>query len=235
MNSSPKRGRILQTEYSNDDVFVLGQHTRAAFDHPAPVATASSLVSAAEARQRRAEEEGATLIEQAHQEAVAIREAARREGFDAGSAEGLVAGHAEADAEVRGHLDLIRRAAEEGRSIRDGIVDQSTAVIARAAMLVARRIIGEYYEANPAATAAAAEQAVRAAATQQIVSLRVHPSVVGNVQARLADLADIVLGDEAVDIGGCVIDLAHGSIDATLDGRMSLMELALQRAAGSAQ
>ncbi len=235
MNSSPKRGRILQTEYSNDDVYVLGRQARTAVDHPAPLATATSLVSAATARQRRAEEEGTALVEEAKLEAAAIREAARQEGYEAGREAGLVAGRADAETEVRGHLDLIRRAAEEGRSIRDGIVDQSTAVIARAAMLVARRIIGDYYEANPGETATAAEQAVRAAATQQVVSLRVHPSVVGSVQARLADFADVVIGDEAIEVGGCVIDLAHGSIDATLDSRISLMELALQRSAGSAQ
>jgi len=235
MSSSPRRGRILHTDYSGEDVFVLGQDVRRAIDHPEPMATATSLVLAAETRQRRAEEEAEALLAAARTEAESLREAARRDGWEAGHAEGLVAARADVDAEYRRHLEVIRRAAEEGRAIRDGIVDQSAAVIARAAMLVVRRVVGEYYESDPAATVLAAEQAARAAATQQIVSLRVHPSVTANVQARLTDLADVVVGDEAVEIGGCIVDLAHGSIDATLDGRISMMELALQRASGSAQ
>jgi flagellar assembly protein FliH len=231
MSSSPKRGRIVQPQYAGEDVFVLGQQARRAIDHPQAVATASALVSAAEARGRRAEAEAEEIIAEAHVQAASIVEEARRQGFEAGRAEG----RADAETEVRHHMEIIRRAAEEGRSIRDGIVEQSAAVIARAAMLVVRRIVGDYYDADPAATATAAEQAARAASTQQILSVRVHPSVVGSVQARLADLSDVVVGDSAIEIGGCVVDVAHGSIDATLEGRVSMMEMALQRASGSVQ
>jgi flagellar biosynthesis/type III secretory pathway protein FliH len=41
--------------------------------------------------------------------------------------------------------------------------------------------------------------------------------------------------DDAVEAGGCIIDLRNGTIDATLDARLSLMELALREAGGEVQ
>jgi flagellar biosynthesis/type III secretory pathway protein FliH len=195
-----------------------------------PVATAASLVTAAEARRSRADEEADLLLAEAHAAAEAVREAARREGFEAGRQQGFVA----VAEELKQELALVRRAAEEGREVRDGIVEQASNVIAKAAMLVARRIVAEYYEADPTRTALAVEEAVRATATQQVISVRVHPSAAAAVHARLVDFDTVVTSDDGIDIGGCIIDVKSGQLDASLDARFTMMELALERATGGA-
>jgi flagellar biosynthesis/type III secretory pathway protein FliH len=215
---------------AEDDVFLLGKRERAAVNLAEPVATAASLVTAAEARRTRADQEAELLLAQAHSEAQAVREAARREGFEIGREEGLAA----AAEELKQEMALVRRAAEEGRAVRDGIVEQASNVIAKAAMLVARRIVGEYYEADPARTALAVEEAVRATATQQVLSIRVHPNSAAAVQARLVDLDAVVIPDDGIEIGGCLIDVKSGQLDARLDARLTMMELALARATGGA-
>jgi flagellar biosynthesis/type III secretory pathway protein FliH len=230
MSSSPKRGRIVPAAVADEDVFLLGRSERASVELAEPVATAAVLVDAAVARRRRAEEEAETLLLGARGEADGVRHAAWQDGFAAGREEGRAAAAAEA-AEL---LGLVRRAAEEGRSVRDGIVEQASNVIARAAMLVARRIVAEYYEADAARTAIAVQEAIRAAATQQVVSVRVHPAAVAAVQARVVDMAGLVLADDAVEIGGAIVDVKNGQLDASLDARFTMMELALQRATGGA-
>lgn len=230
MSSSPRRGAIMPASVADEDVFLLGKQQRAAVNLAEPVATAATLVSAAEARRIRADQEAELLLAQAQIDAEAVREAARREGFEAGRQQGLLA----AADEVKGQLALVRRAAEEGRAVRDGIVEQASNVIARAALLVARRIVGEYYEADPQRTALAVEEAVRATATQQVISVRVHPTAAAAVQARLVDLDAVATEDDSIEIGGCVIDLRNGQLDASLDARFTMMELALERATGGA-
>jgi flagellar biosynthesis/type III secretory pathway protein FliH len=56
--------------------------------------------------------------------------------------------------------------------------------------------------------------------------------MVESIQAWLADAARYVRPDEGVAIGGCIIDLRNGTLDASLDARLSLMDLALGEAAG---
>jgi flagellar biosynthesis/type III secretory pathway protein FliH len=228
MSSSPKRGRIVPAAVADEDVFLLGRSERAAVELSQPAATAAVLVDAAVARRRRAEEEAELLLLGARSEADGVRQAAWQEGFAAGREDGRAA----AAAEAADLLGLIRRAAEEGRSVRDGIVEQASNVIARAAMLVARRLVGEYYEADADRTAIAVQEAIRAAATQQVVSVRVHPAAAAAVQARIVDAAALVVADEAIEIGGAIVDVKNGQLDASLDARFTMMELALQRATG---
>ena len=230
MSLSPRRGAIVPATVADDDVFLLGKRERAAVNLAGPVATAASLVTAAEARRSRADEEADLLLAEAHAAAEAVREAARREGFEAGRQQGFVA----VAEELKQELALVRRAAEEGREVRDGIVEQASNVIAKAAMLVARRIVAEYYEADPTRTALAVEEAVRATATQQVISVRVHPSAAAAVHARLVDFDTVVTSDDGIDIGGCIIDVKSGQLDASLDARFTMMELALERATGGA-
>ncbi len=227
MNSSANRGRLVRAVRDDEEVFVLGA-SRLAVSPSGAVTTATDLIAAAEARASVIVEAAAAAARQitadAESEAAALRaevhesvlEMARREVFE----------------QFEAHLALVRQAAEEGKAIRDGVAAQSGALVARAVALATSRIVGDYYEADPGRTAAACADALRAAAGQEILAIRVNPSVVGNVQAALADVARYVRSDDGVEVGGCIVDLKHGTIDATLDTRLSLMKLALGQAGG---
>jgi flagellar biosynthesis/type III secretory pathway protein FliH len=63
----------------------------------------------------------------------------------------------------------------------------------------------------------------------------VHPGLVQAVEASLTEAAGYVKPDDAIEAGGCIVDLRNGTIDATLDTRLSLMDLALREAGGEVQ
>jgi flagellar biosynthesis/type III secretory pathway protein FliH len=228
MNSSAKPGRVFRAapRDEGDEVFVLGETVRQTFPGESPVATVTDILAAADRR-------AAGIVAAAEATATAIL-AKAASSVAAARAEGAAAGQAEAEAEIRELVELVRSAAREGKAIRDGIASQAASVIARATMLATRHIVGDYYEADPGQTAAACADALRAASGQEIVAVRVNPALVTRLQAALVDAASYIRPDEAIEVGGCIIDLRQGTLDATLETRLSLMETALAEASGEA-
>jgi flagellar biosynthesis/type III secretory pathway protein FliH len=229
MSSLAKRGRVYRgAAHDEDDVYVLGETVRATFPADTSVATVTDILAAAERRAAgvvaAAEARAGTILAQAEASAAAVRAAAR--------ADGVSAGQAEAESEISELVELVRAAAREGKSIRDGIASQAAAVVARATMLATRRIVGDHYAADPRETAAACAEAVRSASGQEIIAVRVNPALVAGVQAALVDVAAYVRPDDAIEVGGCIIDLRQGTLDATLETRLSLMQSALAEASG---
>lgn len=228
MNSSVKGGRVFRGSPESEEVYVLDGRARAAMPARAAIATAADVVAAAEA-------EAAALVGAAEAEATGIVAKARAEADEvrqAAFAAGAEAGRDEAVAAVEGYVALARRAAEEGKAIRDGLAAQSAAVVAQAVALAVRRVVGEYYAIDPARTAVICGEALRAASGQQVLRMRVHPAAADAVRASFAEAAEYIRPDGGVEVGSCIIDLEQGTIDASLDARFSLLELALAEAGG---
>jgi flagellar assembly protein FliH/type III secretion protein L len=229
MSSSARPPRIIRSSraHAEDDVFVVGASSPAV-PLDAPVATAAEIIAAAEAR-------AAAIIAAAEVEAERIRAGAAAE-VAAAAAQAAERAAAEArartESESRQLLELLRAAAREGLAIRDQVAATAGPMLAEAVTLAVRRIVGAAYAADPALTVAACDEAVRAAAGQELLSIRVNPGVEAEVTAALGELGAYVRPDNAVEIGGCIIDLRNGTIDATLDARLSLAELAIRRAGG---
>jgi len=211
-------------------VFVFGEAVNEERIAPA-IATADEIVGAATVRAGglvdEARRQAAAILTEARASADAVRRVAQTEGFESGRAAALQ--------EMNGVLDFVRRAAAEAKAIRDDIAGQSPAVVARAVALATRRIVGEYYESDPERTAVVCAEALRAASGQEILSIRVNPGLVGHVQATLLDAARYVAPDGAIVVGGCIVDLRNGTLDATLDARLALLDFALAEAGGEAQ
>ncbi len=214
----------------SEDIFILGETVRPSMPAQAPIVTASAIVAEAQSRAAaitsEAEADASLTITTANANAAAVTRAAHDEGY--------AAGMAEAQAEIAELIDLVRRAAAEGKQIRDALAEQSAAVIARATALATRRIVARFYELDPAATADVCADALRAAAGQEVLSIRVNSGIVSLVQAALGDAGSYVRPDDGVEIGGCIIDVRHGTIDASLSSRLTLLELALNHAGGDA-
>jgi flagellar biosynthesis/type III secretory pathway protein FliH len=231
MNSLARAGRVIRAARSDEDVFVLGEGVRRTVPADATLASVAAVLEATDRRADAiievAEEQAAGIVAEARETAAGVR----AEAYEAGHAAGVALAQSEAAAA----LALIRSAASEGEAIRDQIANQAAGLVARAVSLALRRIVGEYYEADPARTVAACAEALRAAAGQDVVSIRVHPGLVQVVEASLSEAAGYVKPDDAVEAGGCIVDLRNGTIDATLDTRLSLMELALREAGGEVQ
>lgn len=225
------KGRVIRSAEEHEDVFVLGESTRAVLPTHGAIATASDIRGAAEERAAAilaaAGTAAASLEAEARARAGEVRETAYSDGY--------AAGLAQAEAEVARLLEVARAAATDGKAIRDSIAAESASVVARAAALATRRIVGEYYEVEPGRTAAACAEALRAASGQDVLSIRVHPALADGLRATLTDSASYIRPDGAVGIGGCIVDLRHGTLDATLDARLALMDLVLAEAGGEGQ
>jgi flagellar biosynthesis/type III secretory pathway protein FliH len=226
MNSSARPPRVIRSAAARAeaDVFVVGTSTPA-IPIDATVATAEAILAAAQAR-------AAELIAAAEDEAariLATTGARLAEAADRGFADGL----ARAESECSDLLELLRAAAREGLAIRDQVAASSSALLTNAVILATRRLVGQAYAADPALTAVACEEAVRSAAGQEILSIRVNPEAEASVTAALGDLGAYVRPDASIHVGGCIVDLRNGTIDATLDARLQLAELAIRRATGA--
>lgn len=215
----------------SEDVVIIGQGVRAQYHAAGTLATIPALIEAAEQRAaeilREAEAEALQIVRSAEARADSVRAAGHREGYEAG----LDA----ANDEIESLMNLVRAACADGIAIRDQVAATSMALLAESVAIATRRIAGEWYDADPNRTAAICNEALRAASGQEIISLRVHSSVANYVQAALGSAGSYVQPDDAVEVGGCLIDLASGTIDASLDTRLSLLELGLRHAAGGAE
>ena len=221
--------RVFHHAAEPEDVFIVGESQRSSYPAHEALATVAELIASAEAGAvamlEAAEQRSIDMLATARASAEAVTTAARHEG--------LSVGRAEAEAEASELLSLIRAAALDGKAIRDGLAEQSAAVVASATAIALRKLTVGYYDADPARTADVCEEALRAASGQEVLALRVNPLVVPSVQARIRSAVGYVVPDESIEIGGCVLDLRYGTLDASLETRFSLMELALRRATGA--
>jgi flagellar assembly protein FliH len=232
MSSLAKRGRVIRSAAPEGDegIFVLGHGSGRSHPGDSVLATAGALV---ESSQRQADQ----IVADAYQRATAIvAEAEASAGSVRGAAydDGYQAGRQQAGSEIEECVNIARRAANEGKVVRDELAAQAASVVARAVSLALRRITGEYYEGDPSRTTSVVAEALRAAAGQEILSIRVNAGLVEAVTSALSDVASYVRADDSIAIGGCVIDVRNGTIDASLDARLDLMDLALRQAGGEA-
>jgi flagellar biosynthesis/type III secretory pathway protein FliH len=165
-------------------------------------AEAAALVAAA---QREAEALGAA--------AAAERERARRLGYEDG--------RAQAAAELVGVLAAARAEAEE-------MLARAEPAALTIAGKMAEKIVGRAVALDPALMADIAGEALDACRTREgAVTLRVHPEHLAAVErergalvARLGDAAALeafeIVGDDAVERLGCVVETPVGRVDARL-------------------
>ncbi len=174
-----------------------------------------------------ARDEAAALLARAAAEADAlraetgaVREAARREGFEIGRADGV------AEAAV-----ALAAARSEAARLLEAAAPTAIALAAK----MAERIVGRGVALAPETMAEIAREALAACRPGPgAVRIRIHPDDLPAVEARRAALEasapaatlDLV-ADEAVGRHGCVIETPQGRVDARLDIQLAALERAL--------
>ena len=153
-------------------------------------------------------------------EAVSVREAARREGFETGRADG------EAEAAVA-------LAAARTEAARLVAAAGPTAIALAAKM--AEKIVGRAVALAPETMAEIAGEALAACRPGAgAVRVRIHPDDLPAVETRRAALearapavALELVADETVGRHGCVIETPQGRVDARLETQLAALERAL--------
>ncbi|HEV2765788.1 MAG TPA: FliH/SctL family protein [Pyrinomonadaceae bacterium] len=171
----------------------------------------------AEARRliAEAERDAAHLSGSAQRAARELREMAYQEGYEA------------ALSELNGLL-------LEAHERRAAALTEVECDVLRLAIKVAEKIIGREIKIDPGAAAAIVSTALRSARRQELLTVRVHPADLPEVQSRRdqidpagrARFLDFV-ADSRVGRGGCIIESESGTVDARLDTQLRVLERAL--------
>jgi len=165
--------------------------------------------------------EAAELIRAAREEADCLRAAARQQGEQAAREEW------EEQAAQVAELAL-----SVGAAYHRFCLDQVPA-LAELATIAAERLLGEQLTCEPERVVAIVREALEQVAGSAQVHLRLSPDDVELVQREFASNAPghspavQIVPDPAVGRGGCWIESEHGTVDATVKGRLTRLQSAM--------
>jgi type III secretion system HrpE/YscL family protein len=170
--------------------------------------------------------EAAGIVEAARRQAeeiVAAAQRARKEAVESGFRQGFDEG--------AGHWVEALRAARARVAVA---ARQAQPEIVRLALRVAEKILRQTIEAHPDAIAPMVEEALRAflAQNQTRVVLRVHPHDEKVIAARRQRWLErnptigglVIVPDETIGRGGCRLESESGTVDATLETQLEMIE-----------
>lgn len=158
--------------------------------------------------------EARDLHQRAQREADALREAARAAGYEAG-------------------LAALNGALLTAQAHHRALLAQAEPELLEVALALARRIAGEWLEADPARVAALAAHALTLARGRRRVLLRAHPDDLPHLERALPALETAAAGrvhlqpDPGVSPRSCHIDTEAGFIEVELDAQARALAAAL--------
>jgi len=173
----------------------------------------------------RARSEADAILSHARVEAEQIREAARREGYEAGRTTGLT----ELAAERQRLGELV---AQIGDAFREFCADQVPA-LAEIASQATSRLLREQLALEPERVLTIVDQALENVFASARIIMHLHPEDEELVRTHLASRdarqtgSVELVADVAVERGGCWLETEHGEVDATVAGRVGRLARAL--------
>lgn len=190
------------------------------------VTTQSTLAAEARASAARivaaARSDADALAREAREQVNAIRLEAYDDGFRQGRQEGL----AVVEERFARAIELLHIAANDAVHLRERLLRTTERDAIELVLDIARQILGEAAAQDPALAVELAERALARAGNQNVLRIRVHPERHEIVAAAFVDRNDStgspisVVADERIDLGGCLIDLRAGTVDARLGTQM---------------
>ncbi len=158
----------------------------------------------------------------------AIERDAFSQGYAAGERSGAEAGAQRADALVR----RLSATLDELANLRRTIASQAEHDLVRLALAVARRVVHREIQLDAQLVAALAHVALdRLDAGRGPALLKMHPEDIARLRdtttAEWAQSAIRLIPDASVARGGCVVETAHGRVDATVDTQIAEIAHAL--------
>lgn len=172
----------------------------------------------------------ASLLADAESAAESIRQRAYIEGRASGEREG----RATARLEVAGELQLLQSVGRQAAAAHDSIMRSTEAELIELTAEAARAVLGEAVARDPELVTTSVRRALDRATSMNVLRVRVHPDDASIVSAYLAQTPAPgggtweVSPEGAITIGGCVIDIDGGEIDARLDVQLETVMSALR-------
>ncbi len=181
----------------------------------------------------RSLDEANRIVEEAHNEAGAIREQAKKEGFDKGHEEGYKSGLAEAKPIIETFNALI----EELTTVRKEFYVQAEREMIDLVLSVAHTVMGLEVERNPALVQNVILKAVEQIRVREKISIRINQEDMAQAEKTLPEISKIVGDTEKVSFrsdpyitrGGCMVETNIGMIDARLESQLEAIRKTFKR------
>jgi flagellar biosynthesis/type III secretory pathway protein FliH len=138
------------------------------------------------------------------------------------------------EAELRHQVVALHAGLAELRTQRDGMLAGAEGVIVELALAIARRVLRDALEVNPAHVTALARSGLAAVSGASELRLRAHPDdlsfIAGSTRSPDAHIAFVP--DPTLARGSCHVESAYGEVDASLDAQLAELTRALREPAG---
>ncbi|MER3472492.1 MAG: hypothetical protein C4335_00350 [Armatimonadota bacterium] len=180
--------------------------------------------------------EAKRVLAEAHRQADQMRQDAVRKGY----ADGLQMGREEGQREYQQAIESLRA---EVQKLVDAILaerqrlwEQMEPQVIDMVLEIARKVLREEIQARREATLSIIKHALRRVADTEHVRIRVHPDDLHIAREHREDFLAVcdgvkqieIIDDQRVGGGGCIIETARGTIDASLRTQMQSVEKALR-------
>lgn len=183
---------------------------------------------------KRSMDEAEEILTKAKKEAESVIETARKKGYDEGFKEGYGAGVKEAAPLIETFSVLVR----ELMGIREDFYRIAEEEMIHLVVNVAREIIGEGLERDPALVRNVIRNAVKQLKSREELTIKVNPRDLEEAERYRPELARDVedidkvtfRGDPLITRGGAMVESNIGSIDARLETQLEAVREAFTRA-----
>lgn len=164
------------------------------------------------------------LISRAQEEAIAIKEAAKQEGY----IEGINI--------AKSDIDELKNKLSEFYHYKDEVFDKVSGCILEIAVEIAKKIIKKEIENNSDATVSIIKEALEEVnKTENKITLKVMPKDVEIVREKVPEIisdsyyeaAVTVIPDNNIKDGGVIIETSNGIIDASIETQLEIVKKAL--------
>lgn len=165
------------------------------------------------------------LISRAREEAQAIKESAQKEGYE----EGLN--------QARADIDEVRNSLTEFLGAKQAVFDYIAPNIMEISIDIAKKIIKQEIQENPSLILENISDILRGLSKEENkITLRVNPVQVSLVKTEIPEVLNsvgldarvMVVPDESIMEGGCMVTTTNGVIDATIETQLSVISEALK-------
>jgi flagellar assembly protein FliH len=177
---------------------------------PVPAAVANDESAMAEHRERLA----------------ALEREAFTKGYAQGERAGLEAGGKRAEAMLR----RVAQTIEELGGLRQTLIHETEREMVQLALTLARRVVHREVTLDPELAAALAHVALERLGTTTPATVRLNPedyTIVAQDGARWGGQTVTVVPDPSISRGGCLVESAFGSVDATIERQFDELSRAL--------
>ena len=156
--------------------------------------------------------------------------ALEREAFTKGYAQGERAGLEAGGKRAEAMLRRVAQTIEELAGLRQTLIHETEREMVQLALTLARRVVHREVTLDPELAAALAHVALERLGTNTPATIRLHPddyTIVVQDSARWGGQTVTVVPDPSISRGGCLVETAFGSVDATIERQFDELSRAL--------